>query len=313
MGLPPTIENDLAGGGLRVSVVAALCVAGLAALAWQRRRIGGTTLVAPWVWSLVALATVAGSEALIRLGGGEPALPWAVALRFAAAMSTFCPTMALLGAKRPQNRAWQLIVLALWGILSLPSLEWLLYGGAAEIHPARFWFLVVLIATGALNGIGTRYWVSSLLYGGGQVLLLWPFFVPQGALAGADAPPLGISALVLAWLLLAAQWPRGKLPTLPLDRVWLDFRDAFGVVWGLRVAERINASARRYGWPIQLGWSGFRQPDSTLSPEVPEAAEDSLRTLLRRFVSPDWIDARLGDAESRAALGPTAPCGRPTT
>ena len=42
-------------------------------------------------------------------------------LDFAAAMIVFCPAMALLGAKRPQDKPWQLIVLSLWGILALPG------------------------------------------------------------------------------------------------------------------------------------------------------------------------------------------------
>jgi hypothetical protein len=285
------MENDPAGGGA-VLVAVGLAIAGLAALSWQRPRTSGTTLVAPWIWSCIVLLSLASGEVLIGLWGA-PAPLWAADLRFAAAMSTFCPTVALLGAKRPQNRGWQAIVLSLWAILSLPSLEWLLYGGVAEIHPARFWFLVILIAGGALNGLGTRYWPSSLLYGAGQVALVWPFFFTELPPAGALAPLLGTSALVLAWLLAAAEWPRRTRVVLPLDRVWLDFRDAFGVAWSLRIAERMNASARIYDWPVRLGWRGFTAPLDRAMADVPPAAEESLRSLLRRFVSPAWIDARL--------------------
>ncbi len=82
--------------------------------------------------------------------------------------------------------------------------------------------------------------------------------------------------------------PRG------LDRVWLDFRDAFGAVWGLRVMERMNASAAMLGWPVTLSWQGFlaNEPGAG-NVETPQIVEDSLRTLLRRFVSPAWIDERL--------------------
>ncbi len=72
--------------------------------------------------------------------GGKPDPSWAAPARYIAAMSTFSPIMALLGAKRPQDRGWQFIVATLWAILSLPACEWLLFGGVAEIHPARFWF-----------------------------------------------------------------------------------------------------------------------------------------------------------------------------
>ena len=59
--------------------------------------------------------------------------------------------------------------------------------------------------------------------------------------------------------------------------------------------ERMNAAATMYGWPVQLAWSGFiaarrRSADAL---DAPPAVEDSLRTLLRRFVSREWIDERM--------------------
>jgi hypothetical protein len=310
--LAATIDSDLAGGSA-LWLAAGVLLAGLAVLGWRRMTIRGTTLVAPWAWSLVTLLALAGTEMTIAVAG-SPAPLWAAELRFAAAMSTFCPTIALLGAKRPQNRAWQAIVASLWAILSLPSLEWLLYGGASEIHSARFWFIVVLIGTGALNGLGTRWWLSSLLYGAGQVALVWPFLFAEGMLTGALGPLVGTLALVLAWLLVAAEWPRPRRLVSPPDRVWLDFRDAFGVVWALRIAERMNASAAMYDWPVVLTWRGFRPRGSHGQIEVPRAVEISLRTLLRRFVSPAWIEARLGPSTGPDDFTrPSQPAGELTT
>jgi hypothetical protein len=49
--------------------------------------------------------------------------------------------------------------------------------------------------------------------------------------------------------------------------VWFDFRDAFGTLWGLRVVERFNDTARRSNWPVRLGWRGFEFETRTpLSP-----------------------------------------------
>ena len=124
-----------------------------------------------------------------------------------------------------------------------------------------------------------------------------PYFsATESWLPAARGPQLGLAAIVLAWGLQAAGLPRGKAAA-PLDRVWLDFRDAFGVVWSLRVAERVNSTAAMVGWPVTLGWHGFRGPEG-FSDGVSEMSaavvEEMLRAPLRRFVSPEWIDQRLG-------------------
>lgn len=99
--------------------------------------------------------------------------------------------------------------------------------------------------------------------------------------------------MIASWTLMAVGLPRGAAARSPLDRVWLDFRDAFGVAWGLRVAERLNASAAMYSWPVTLTWQGFRGRQEGTSDIPPAAVEEGLRGLLRRFVSPEWIDSRL--------------------
>ena len=97
------------------------------------------------------------------------------------------------------------------------------------------------------------------------------------------------------------------------NRVWLDFRDSFGVVWAMRVAERVNQSAAAYAWSVRLRWNGFqgidqeenrvvdstidRDTDAPLAGVAPEQLDQAVRTLLRRFVSPDWIDQRMGRVE----------------
>jgi hypothetical protein len=116
--------------------------------------------------------------------------------------------------------------------------------------------------------------------------------------------------------------PAGVAPELARwSAVWRAFRDWFGTVWSVRVLERMNASAAMYGWPVALGWEGFvrqgqaalrnaavtRPVDSRhdtkdglagheqapLAPEQLAAVEQSLGSLLRRFVSTEWINCRL--------------------
>lgn len=290
------------------ALAAVLLAAGLAALWTVRRSLTGTTLVAVWWWCLAALAALGGSELVIALAAGEPTPGWVAPLRLLAATGTLTPIIALFGAKRPQDRGWQFIVLALWCILSLPSLKWLLFGGEQEMHAAQLAFLGVLIGAGAVNGLVTRRWLASLLYCGGQLALFAPYFPPtRELLAPSAAAPFGMALLVLAWWLWAGDLPRGRAATDPLSRVWLDFRDDFGAVWGLRVMERMNASSTMYGWPLVLSWSGLVPRDDLADVfEVPPALEDSLRTLLRRFVSRQWIDERMAsqraDAERRAHI-----------
>lgn len=279
------------------TLAAALVALGAGALVRRRKRLAGTTLAAVWVWSLVSLAAIGGAELLFSLAGnGEPATPWTHALRFTAAVSSICPVMALLGAKRPQDRGWQFIVLSLWVILSLPAAHWLLFGGMREIHPAQVGLLAILIGAGAINALATRHWLAGLLYALGQVALLGPYFSSLSPwLAGQRGPLIGLALVVASSLLLALSRERSNAPS-GLDRVWLDFRNAFGAVWGLRVMERMNVSSAMYGWPVTLTWQGFIPREDAQSAAEPAAiVEDSLRTLLRRFVSPEWIDERLGN------------------
>lgn len=275
-----------------------LALAGLWMLRWPRIR--GTTLVAPWVWASISLVTLTAVELCLTLVG-DPPPAWAPAARYAAAVSTFTPIMALLGAKRPQDRGWQWIVASLWAILCQPAAEWSLFGGMVEIHPARFWFQMILVAVGATNGVGTRNWLASALYCGGQVLLLLPFHSADPAIAASSAAFWGLAGIFLSLVSVTATGAAQREREPALDRVWLDFRDEFGVVWALRIMERVNASARMYDWPVQLTWQGLRDRESAQT-DVPPLVEESIRTLLRRFVSAEWIDERLKVEPSAATV-----------
>jgi hypothetical protein len=228
------------------------------------------------------------------------------AWRFAAAVATFCPLVALLGAKRPQDRAWQFVVVSFWCVLALPAGQALLLrpGLPLRVHPLWSWFVLVLIVVGAANYLPTRLAIPALLVAAGQTLLLWQE-LPWGSGAAADWTSLAGIGLLIAGI-SAAAWlvPQRRAARDPLDWLWLDFRDWFGVVWGLRIAERVNASAAMYGWGVRLAWHGFVSAESIADRSPPEAPqirtatreelERALRTLLRRFVSEAWIKRRLG-------------------
>ena len=281
----------------------ALALVALIGLGWQWPRVRGTTLAAAWWWSVGCVVTIATIEVAAALGGDQSGA-WIGPARFAAAMTALCPAMAVLGAKRPQDRAWQFVVLTLLAVLSMPSLEYVFLGDMSEIHPARIAFLAILIAIATLNGLATRYWPSSLLTCVAQVALIAPHLTFSFAwLPGAWGPLAGLALLAAAWDLIDLDVPRSLPAAAPLDRVWLDFRDAYGAVWALRVMQRINASVVMYDWPVTLSWCGFiSRTEGTSVESMPPAVEDSLRTLLRRFVSQVWIDARLDGVDRKSRV-----------
>ena len=82
------------------------------------------------------------------------------------------------------------------------------------------------------------------------------------------------------------------------DRVWVDFRDLFGVVWARRIADRVNEAAAQGNWPVRLASWGFVPIDPhgpEFNAEQSAQVEQTLRWLLRRFVDPEWIDERMKD------------------
>jgi hypothetical protein len=280
---------------------------GLAVLLSRRRSIWQTTLVAAWWWTLAAVA----AWSLVEIAG---ALAWPfadqnliAALRFAAVGLTFCPVVALIGAKRPQHVAWNFVVVALWAIVALPAAEaFFLHGQRIQVGAARGCFLWVLVFLTPINFVPTRYWLPSLLVAAGQILALSPqlHVVGQNTALSyvrliAPLPLLGLGICGLGLLVAWGLSRRERKIAHVYDRLWLDFRDTFGLFWALRVQERLNALAQQHGWDLELTWSGFRprtgdDPLTAIDPSVEPTLRTSLKGLLRRFVSSDWIAARLG-------------------
>ncbi|MCE9548566.1 MAG: hypothetical protein K8T25_24075 [Planctomycetia bacterium] len=280
------------------------------------RALQGTTLTGPWLWAILAMVAVGLSE-LVIVGPGR----WqasATLVRYAAGVATLCPAVALLGARRPQHAAWQFVVATLYVILLVPAVQTQHHGGAAAALEAPWsWFVAGLIGLGLVCGLGTRYLPSAIALGLAQLVMLGPFLVGTAAFehwlpARTVTTELGAGAgsLIGAGLLtLAAGLVRWRVsrkipptsaggPALPISRIWLDFRDTFGTLWALRVQQRLNASAAMYQWPIVLRWDGFydatgRDKLTRMPPELAAAVEHALRSLLWRFVSPQWIDERL--------------------
>jgi len=269
----------------------------VAALGVGRKRIRQTTLGPSWWWELASVLVLA--AVAILLDQGRMSAAAASQLQYVAGVTTLCPLMATLGAKRPQDRAWQFVVLALLSVLILPAIEASIYHPRRPLQISSVWqgFVGLLVLIGPLNRLGTRFWLAGLLLMAGQACLLqchlpvasaWPSPGP----AFACGLGLGCSA---AWL-RALDLPRRSGEPRGWSRAWVDFRDLFGTVWGLRIMERFNSSAKVCGWKPRLHWGGLESDDSSRPAHSP-VAEQGLATLLRRFVSDEWISERLGPNE----------------
>lgn len=262
----------------------------VAALASRKRLLAGTTLVAVWWWALASLVVLALAAAWLALGARSPVA--ASHARYLAGAMTFCPLMALLGAKRPQDRGWQFIVLSLALVLSLPSLESLLYtpDEPLRLHAAWSTFLWILLGLSLFNTLPNSFWPSSLLATAGQTVWLAEQLAGLGGTPSTRVLIAGFAAIAVAvalwaWLPLAK-----RTGDKSWDRAWRDFRNGFGALWALRVAERFNAAALQYDWPVRLRWRGFVGEGT---PALTPAMQTALAGLLRRFVSPEWLAERV--------------------
>lgn len=271
-----SVEASIVGGAL------AVLLQGIAL--YGAKQLRRTTLMAPCLW----VATAASCLLLLAYGMAQMDAGLGLeALRFVAAASTLCPLIAVLGAKRPQDRGWQWVVVSLWVIVAWPAGQALAKPAGPAVEIIALWqlFIWALIAMGPFNYLPTRYWWVSLFVAAGQTLLFSRYL-------GVPEPrawfPLAMACFVLAALVvvmsrrvvvaeqthLAAQTER-----------WLAYRNAFGTFWGLRVMQRVNETAALRHWPVQLAWSGFESVQDEV-PTAIQAAEidQTLDTLLRRFL-----------------------------
>jgi len=278
--------------------------------------IKSTTLFAPWCWLVVtiwgiALAHTLNNEILGSSGSGDAFTSsrqkyWIEAIQFGAHALVFCPFMSLLGAQRPQNKVWEFIVFSLWLILILPALETVLLspGQLADTQGIRAWFMLVLIAVSAINVILSRFWISGILIGISQFLLVNPHLPNWSHLHYSHNMEAGLSLAIASFLVAFLQPKPDRSGIREEDLVWLDYRDMFGGMWALRIKERINQSATMYDWDLRLTWTGFVTADgSKLPEELPARTQEILHqhfyNLMRKFVPRDWINTRLNKSKSK--------------
>jgi hypothetical protein len=221
---------------------------------------------------------------------------------------TGCAGVAVLGARRPGVGAWNFVLLGLLAVFLLPVAEALFGGQGLWVDMPHALFLAGILGLGLLNYLPTRLApAAGLLALGCAVELLklgsWPYGMdfagwlqPSGRLLLAVAP-------WIAWARLSGK----RTSACEVDRLWLDFRDRFGLVWGQRLREQFNRAVAHGGWPVQLRWQGLAVlPASGPAPDPELAATLAglLRALLKRFGPAE--DPRL-PAEATAAEAPWPP------
>lgn len=291
LAMTPIVED------VRVAAAVSWAAAGLSlgVAAWAAvgfRRARGTTLAAPAAWCVVSMLTCAAVDAGLAWSGAWDQTLGASIWRYAAAVSTCCPLMAVLGAKRPQDRGWQWIVVSLWVTLLVPAGHALAAPSAdrLELFVAWRWLLAALLAMGLLNYLPTRHALAALLAAAGQTLLLCEYFFEP-------TDDLGTHVAIRIYgpgLLLLACAAAESVRTRPRDHVddprslrWLAFRNGWGAFWALRVMQRVNQTAEAGEWPLRLEWGGFETTDAAPKDSLDETTaakvDQALDSILWRF------------------------------
>ena len=284
--------------------IPALAAATLAAsalplgLAWKSAR--GMALRPSMAWGMAAVVLgvmaqlAAGTEALAT---GRPAAGhWA----YLASLAALAALVSVLGARNPGGGAWAILMAMLVVIFLVPWLEGSgLSGGAGgldRLHLDPTWaaFFAVVAGAGVTNYLPTRFGAAAALVGLGLGCewsgVCWPGLGPEvRAILWSAGPLLGGTGILLGSI-LGRQRPRDDSPS---DRLWLWFRDRWGVVWAMRVRERYNRSASAAGWS-SLSWEGMSGGDVP----VPGEAHRTLLLLLRRFAEIDVLERAAGDARA---------------
>jgi len=268
-------------------------------------KVRGTTLLAPLLWAIAAGLGLTAGEAFFSAADANVSTLFVSILRYATAIATLCPLMAVLGAKRPQNRGWQWVVLSLGLILMLPAAQSMLISPGRHLELFAAWrlFLGAMLGLGLLNYLPTRFWLAAVLVVFGQALFLDPFLWDQpfvsvewGRLAGAVC---FLAAVVTVRIQLIFEAKASRHAGLGVvspglwselngyNQQWLCFRNAFGAFWALRILQRINQTAEVCDWPVRLTWTGFLPTDTTPTDSLRSShlaeIDQTLQTLLRRF------------------------------
>jgi hypothetical protein len=294
-----------------VVIIANLLIS-LWVVAHSLKRLRQTTLPTA-TWCAIGGLVIAIVAQFIELANPDQANGWVDLGWYFAAVVLLCPGIAVLGARRPGASVWALFVLLpLVLVLMWPAVASFQVARPAEPIeievPALVGFGLVLIMSGG-NYFGTRYTMSMFYYAGAIVLLVVPMSVATPDFFLERSTSRFIASL--GFLLAISETNRRSKAEADdeislLDVLWFDFMDSFGMVWAKRVMDRVNESARREKWAMHLELHGFvpiaESPSADELLHTEKRIEHTFRWLLKRFVDPEWIDARLQEPTAGQAL-----------
>lgn len=287
-------------------IAALVCLTLAVAIAWRGRGVVRGTSLRPAFGCLIAMLGTAIAALLVDVLAGFPG-GWSDQVWQAIAVLMLTPLMSVLGARRPGSVAWGwFVVLPMVVVLEWPALTSWSADGPPEhlaLEGAQVAGIGIALVMGAGNYFGTRFMVPAALYATSVVFMALPQ-TEWAMIPGEMSRFLASAALLLAALLTSSRLRRlphrGQHATeadfAGWSRAWVDFRDFYGIVWGKRVMDRINEAARQERWPVRLDLEGFIPCDAAdgITREAAIGRIDFwMRTLLRRFVEPAWIDERM--------------------
>jgi hypothetical protein len=244
-------------------------------VAWNAQKC--TTLRHAILWTITAWA----GWGVVLLEQIFPTPTFSASITYLALCLSSCAGMAVLGARRPGAGAWNFVVCGLLAVLLLPIAE-----GFGEVHPTLLWFLGATLLIIPVNYGLTRLGVPALM-------LSLALVMPMLFLFGTDSTQGRLWEIVsMSWPLMMSlsPWIAWALVSwqsrshTEFDRVWVSFRNSFGMIWALRIRDQFNRSAANSGQVYCLRWSGLQSRGLSQSPESPAPqALVTLRALLRRF------------------------------
>jgi len=248
-------------------------------LAWQTLR--RSSMAHAVVWTILAWAMWGGLLAVAPSVSTEILGP----CRYAGLCLIGSAGVAVLGARRPGVGAWNFVVVGLLAVFALSWAEGLLTQTTVRLGAVRAVFLTAMLAVGIVNYLPTRLAAAAALLGVACSQELWSLLgapVDENSMRGN----LDITGILLGLVPWCA-WAMTRIRPLAkndFDRVWLEFRDRYGLVWAARLREQFNRSAANAALAVELTWSGLRSPgDGKVDGVAERSALEILQALMKRF------------------------------